>query len=1015
MPSSVKQRLRSGCFVAAGLCASLPAHALPIGFGLNQGSLEYSEIHDDFFYVYHDKRTPTEGAMVLNALAAARPILERWFDEKRTRPLPVILSAVSENASFANIVTDAIELQTLGQSEKSLTWHEYTHMTMYSRFRNFFGPAGDLLHVVWLPAWYIEGLAEALSVSVGSDVTAGIERWQALTNTWPSYERLHSLYVKAGFFETGYATSGALVSYLWRKSDANQLPQFLSNFRDYTMPWWWPWTIVPFNQFLPLDAALQDLVGMNGKELYESYKRDARAHWQNASQDRFLVGETGDRRYFSSLAGLKTNGQDVMHVITVDNQTQEVAIEFDQKSGWATDFKPIRPIDDAMASTARIINPDLTAAIEFDPQDYDARNPSNEILLEWRNRKQQQTRRKIRRYGLIQNLFETKYHIAWLEIQQASSRLCYVAKKQIGKTKPTCPVKSTQPQRLRVLGETVVANAAQHHGFVRQIWLHRESEKLAGSQHEILAFDFDTLQLRPPLLTTEARPVAVAPVGPNLYVLMGERNQRSIRRYGANGQCLGMQRFKDHILDLLALEDGSLILSLFAGDGRHLRKLSPKAQIEHACTPVDPPISPLLYAVREPNRQTDLKTAFAAADLWQVQSQALTTAQSKALAQAPGLDQAAQGDPEQIQRAKRAAWRSRPVLAFPWIGAEDAMGTQYGVVSVPLMDHMQNETIRTTFLYGPESRYPSTELTFSSARFRTDLDVSIYKAQSYNGLLAVCRQFDETNRCLEREIQTSYLDENGARIESATPFRLLGGSGTLGLGLKYAHLSPYFGPRGVRHGWLTEPTGGVSLSHGLGRFSWTNAITGRIAPAAFNTRFDYNQLGFSSTLARTFASLWYTNVSLGLEGSRTRGTKRRELQEMYRPLKTFIPGSGGGYNQNSFPLSTTAGSGLFNAIQGDTQGRLKLNTTTPLIRDLEKMIWILYLERLDFSMFYNYGAAWRGTEPRVGWMRLQRAMGYALDLQLDNKGVRFNVGLGTGKVIGNDFEAYGTFGFDALF
>src|SRR5690606_7589802 len=109
-----------------------------------------------------------------------------------------------------------------------------------------------LIHLPWMPAWYLEGLAEALSASVGSDAIAGIERYQALADDWPTYARLHSLYSKVGFAERGYATSGALTSYLFRKGEPNKLPEMLDQFYRYSMPWWWPWAAVPFNGFLPM-------------------------------------------------------------------------------------------------------------------------------------------------------------------------------------------------------------------------------------------------------------------------------------------------------------------------------------------------------------------------------------------------------------------------------------------------------------------------------------------------------------------------------------------------------------------------------------------------------------------------------------------------------------------------------------------------------------------------------------------------------------------------------------------
>jgi hypothetical protein len=79
------------------------------------------------------------------------------------------------------------------------------------------------------------------------------------------------------------------------------------------------------------------------------------------------------------------------------------------------------------------------------------------------------------------------------------------------------------------------------------------------------------------------------------------------------------------------------------------------------------------------------------------------------------------------------------------------------------------------------------------------------------------------------------------------------------------------------------------------------------------------------------------------------------------------------------------------------------------------MFWLIYADRLDFTAFYNYGGAWDGAKPSQGFAGLTSAHGYNLDLQMENKGVRFNMGLGTGQVRGHSFEVYMTTGFDALF
>ncbi len=191
------------------------AYALPIGFGRNLRELKYEEIVSPNFYLYFDARTPQEGQAFANAAEAARPIMAKWFKTSRQSPLPIILSATTTNPSFANFITDALELQTLGQGGRDLLWHEYTHNMMYLYLENIFGPTGSIIHLPWLPAWWIEGLAESTSHSVGSDMMYGIERTIALENAWPSYDKLHSLY-SSDFSLVGYGVAGAFVSYILR-------------------------------------------------------------------------------------------------------------------------------------------------------------------------------------------------------------------------------------------------------------------------------------------------------------------------------------------------------------------------------------------------------------------------------------------------------------------------------------------------------------------------------------------------------------------------------------------------------------------------------------------------------------------------------------------------------------------------------------------------------------------------------------------------------------------------------
>lgn len=979
-------------FAAVLLTISGEGFSLPIGFGTNQGDIQYDERRSDHFTVYHDRRVPNEGAMVINALEAARPHLEQWFAAHRQKPLPVIMSAVSENASFANFLTDAIELQTMGQGGRDLAWHEYTHSTMYRRFDNWFGPAGNILHLPWMPAWFLEGLADAMAVTVTSDGMAGIERYQALSGDWPTYDRLHSLYAKYGFAERGYATSAAFVRYILRRGDPAKLPELLETFYKTSMPWWWPYTLVPYVNSLPMDRALQGFVGMNGEELYEAYKADAKQYWETHGEGPFLLADAGPKKDFTSVRGLRSDGEKIYNTDMRGDKLVEVSLDFAGATGWA---------DGTTGKARRMETKNGTlygsgAAMDT-TLNYLSKGPDTIVTLTMTDRKSKESR-AYKRKGYIQGIADGAHSLAWIEIHEERSSLCTAhGAKALNDVK--CPLEATMPGSLRHLGNE---RAPGPKGATIAMWVLDQVEHLTGTKYSVGRYDLKQETYKKDFLVTEARPVSVTFANRDLWILLAERNTRTIRHYDGNGQCTAMLNFKDHITDVLGMQDGSLVLALYAGDHYNVRRIAKPLELAKPCRPEDRNVSPLLAAVAS-GGAIDLKTALDQSEIW-TEPKPKTAAETAAFLATVPLDQAVQPGTHTAAAPEPAKWRPRPLFLFPWIGADDALGPQIGIVSVPLMDEMQNETVRFTFLYGVPSNFPYTEITLDSSRYKADLAATVYRQQTYNGRFIVSTK---------GEVAESYLDEKGVRFATSISRPWLGGTGSFGAGLKIAALQPYLGPSINGKGTLVEPVANVALGHRVGRLLFTQSLSGRVAPDVLNDDFDYNQIGASTSLGINLP-FRESRFSLGLEGSRTRGKAKRDFKEVYRPLKTFIPGSGGGLNQNSYPLSSV-GTGLFSPVFGDTQARARADYTMPIIRDVDKMLWIIYLERLDFTAFYNYGDAWNGAEPRRGWEKLIRAHGYNIDLQMENKGVRFNAGLGTGQVIGRAFEVYLTAGFDALF
>lgn len=995
-------RFASKLIISGVFLLSINCYALPIGFGVNQGEIKYNERISEKFNIYHDSRAPGEAAMVQRSLQALFPVYKDWFEVETSSNLPVIISMVSENASFANFITNAIELQTMGAGSRDLFWHEYTHTTMYKHLNNWLGPAGTLFHLPWMPAWFIEGLAEAMAISTGSDLQIALERTHALTGKWPSYDRLHSLYQNPYFFLEGYATSGAFVSWILKQGKAGQLPVLLNDFFHYSMPWWWPWASLPFNGFLPMDKSLENYSERTGEQLYTEYKKQAETYWRSRPKTTSLNKKQGRRIFYDSLSGTFTKDNNSYILLTDDNNdVSSYKMEFNKTSGWLTSTNKTKiklPKNTGSLSFAQTniglfyvgIKKDIKNGLETDLLKLKKQNGDDLLVYESQ--------------GQIFKIIASKQKIIWLSLYHDKTSLCFKELDKLDKA-AQCPIMRTQPQFLNYLGHT---NHHQKEGI--DIWLNETTQTLTGNKYSLVTWNSHSNEVNSKDYINQGRPLSVAFTENATWLLNAEYNGRTIRKLNTQQNCLNVAAISDVPLRIYSYDKKNVLLALYDNTKKSFLKLNPESLKTVDCYNIRDHISPILYAMNQ-NKIPPLEEALQSTDPWKQTSFNQKNSSPPPLNKTIPLDKAAvhikkDGETftitaEEARPSSPAKWRPRPVFLFPWVGANDPRGYQFGIVSVPLMDQMQNETVRATFLYGTPSNFPDTDITLTSTRFWPTLNLSAYRRQSWNGTFY---------HPLLKESRAIYMDDKGINFSASFPFRFIDSSFNLQLSIRRAELKKYIGPFYVREGILNEPQISISYSRKLHEIYWSNFISSRFTTEGLNENFDYNTLHLSSSLSKGI-DLWDSSISLGLEGSRTRGKKRRALKEVYQPLRTFIPGSGGGYNQNSFSL---LGSGsLFSSDYGDTQARSKFNWNIPIIKDIEKVIWILYLERLDFSMFVNYGGAW--YEDKLKSSDLVLAHGYNLDLQLENKGVRFNVGIGGGQVIGRDVEIYIKTGFDAFF
>ncbi len=282
---------------------SVPAaQAVPLGFTLDETSnlrhVDWYVLKSPRFSVYAPQTAEPLARYALSSLEDAYPHIGKLLgvqlaghdrlsvDEKRNiisrfEYIPVIINSATDGGGFANPVTQNIELKIAAGSPRSLFQHELTHRMMYEHMDLWLGPAGRAFTLAMTPTWWIEGLPEFFTESVGRLQTAGITRTMALRGGFPDWDRLHSLYDLDSYdtYLRGYVTSGRLFSYLARDP---RMPDLYDLHRKLLVQ-----TIIP--PFVTAeDVFFVSNFGIFGGTYYKQFQEYETAFWKQRS--RGLVG-----------------------------------------------------------------------------------------------------------------------------------------------------------------------------------------------------------------------------------------------------------------------------------------------------------------------------------------------------------------------------------------------------------------------------------------------------------------------------------------------------------------------------------------------------------------------------------------------------------------------------------------------------------------------------------------------------------------------------------------------------
>jgi hypothetical protein len=275
---------------SVALCET-QASAVPTAFLLapsgNQRDANWKTIETPRFRIYHEDSAQSLGTLGVDATETAWPYLSFILgirlpgdsnqfathpreEISRFQKIPVVINARADIGGFANLATQNIEIQVQSGAKTSLFQHELTHRIMYERIDPNFGPGGRIFTTAMLPTWWIEGLAEHLTESVGRWETQGIARTMALKNHWPTWDSLHNLYNAPGDYGKGYVTSGRFFAYL-----RNLLPQkTLAELHD---SFFWETLTPPF--VTATHFMLKKHWNKSGDELYQDFQNSQKEYW----------------------------------------------------------------------------------------------------------------------------------------------------------------------------------------------------------------------------------------------------------------------------------------------------------------------------------------------------------------------------------------------------------------------------------------------------------------------------------------------------------------------------------------------------------------------------------------------------------------------------------------------------------------------------------------------------------------------------------------------------------------
>lgn len=1018
----------------AALLASQTAISVPPFIKLsesgNERDVEWKRLENRRFSIYHDAKANELATHAFGSLEEAYPYLSYLLgvqigsDESLPRSpekniksrfdrIPVIISTRSDWGGFADFATQNLELQASSGARASLFQHELVHRMMYEHFDPYFGPAGRAATLLVLPTWWIEGLAEHLSESIGRSQTLAMARSIALNKKFLSFDRMHALYQSGQYMTRGYVLSNRLVGYILSQSQQKNLFELNKSFFHKILT-------PPF--FNAPNRFLKEHLGKDADTVYAEFKTHEVQHWRSYLEGMPSLGDavTLDEGFESSGVPNSVITQKSVIVSNLEKGPVESSLlVMDTASGK----KLRRPVP-------------FEGSVVFDVLPTQTHDGQFWTVL----------RKKYsnKAHGYLIRMVEFAG-----EIDSESVRWNEPVDLELGNKDFPVSVGDIYALPSKKLFVT---------GVVRGQWSLFLVD--GNTQTHTLVRSF-AVPSQPKIIRRQNRKDECVSI-----LVEGDLERTSIERVCANGNI--EMRFPEkrlNILDALERDDGSYVvtaswhdaLGLFRLDGEKLSTLSATSDWFAGLTPApNENVGAWIFDGEEYHfRLVDLNKAKTAGESWH--SKLATNSrwrQPAAFSEyLPPFKRLALGDgfvhnetsksfsqgtsetrTEEVRKTVRdeeASYRSSHFFTYPTYMPPPFSSGILGIVSTPLQDEMERYKLFVIGTYDFGTKALSGSATYVNNRVLDSFAATGFTRELFNGpyYITPCPT-DGSKRCLTSRYTKNplshginYLRENGAQIEASKDFIQTSGGVTARVGSRrlmplydsmFSSPHPGVGPQRAN---LVDVGAGVSgelfksafymasKSNTEGKtLYWTGGwgadanyhrSFGKVSDGRGNALHALEFQDYSLALS-TRASYRDHALTLRSSASTTQGKYALNLRQYYQPYRTYLPGSGGGINATNFGFG--GDDRLFRISNGYWSFRNSVDYGFPLWDNIDTYFYSLYFEDIRGEVVLARGGIAR--EKDFSGIAAVTSASVAARANINIKGVKVFPSVAYGRLIG---------------